>query len=544
MHGWRLHGIGAYSSCGPCCNEHNHNQHLLLSRCVLVLLLSGLPRQLCCLARKHMIEPQQHSQTALGCILCGCLVADCEEFTQLLCHTWLRQLISPTTTTMIQIQLPQPVAGHSYLLCQHTPHLLPFAPLLQPALLCPCHDAPIRALHFGSSLCSSSSGPAAAAALAGAAGGVAQCPVTGHHIQNPSSSCTTDSSLLQLGPHTVLRMSPATQHGYAGHWSRHMQSAEVCLLKVVRAVGVQHINSLALFGSPIVCTAAESRLHVDATSHSAAPHAAATASCVASGSGNMLRLLCQVLVQQQQVLIASSHHDIQARMHLPLQQYYCMQPATDGSSLLIWRLACKEQMLPPSAGSKQTAGACDNTHDKADAEMRLQQELKILDEISASLATVQMPPDASAASGMTSVLMSCGVYDIITRIVRDSTSTFAMPAATAAGVTIGATVIDADAADVQRESRDQDGAGKPSTEAALDQHTKGAKPPGPVDTDHGMVARASGRASGGAVALTSRARGGLSKGGLQLSSRGSVVAETSKPGIGRGRGRGSNGKLR
>lgn len=70
-----------------------------------------------------------------------------------------------------------------------------------------------------------------------------------------------------------------------------------------------------------------------------------------------MRALCQLLLEQQQVLLASSHHDLLRRIRLPLQQWYMLQPAADGSGLLLRWVASREQLLPPKRRDSSALGS-------------------------------------------------------------------------------------------------------------------------------------------------------------------------------------------
>lgn len=70
-----------------------------------------------------------------------------------------------------------------------------------------------------------------------------------------------------------------------------------------------------------------------------------------------MRALCQLLLGQQQVLLASSNHDLLRRIQLPLQQWYMLQPAADGTGLLLRWVASREQLLPPKRSEGNALGS-------------------------------------------------------------------------------------------------------------------------------------------------------------------------------------------
>lgn len=74
-------------------------------------------------------------------------------------------------------------------------------------------------------------------------------------------------------------------------------------------------------------------------------------------AGMLMRALCQLLLEQQQVLLASSRHDLLRRIQLPLVQWYMLQPAADGSGLLLRWLASREQLLPPKSRDSNALGS-------------------------------------------------------------------------------------------------------------------------------------------------------------------------------------------
>lgn len=70
-----------------------------------------------------------------------------------------------------------------------------------------------------------------------------------------------------------------------------------------------------------------------------------------------MRALCQLLLEQQQVLLACSNHDLLRRIQLPLRQWYMLQPAADGSGLLLRWVASREQLLPPMRRDSSALGS-------------------------------------------------------------------------------------------------------------------------------------------------------------------------------------------
>lgn len=316
---------------------------------------------------------------------CLIVCADCEEVVELLCQTWLRELMASSNTnsssTNEQPDLLLQLDEHQVLPCTLQQHLLQLDPWLLPAHLCPCHSLP---MHPPTG--SSSSAAAAAAGMgpdsdAATAAGLLllpeeapwRCGVTRQPVLQPLSSCCTNTSVLQLGRHTQLTAAPTFKHGTSSSSissgvGRHaavpvtalvLPAGQPCVLSVKHVVGLQHIDSMMIYGMPLVASPA---INTSCSGNNTATAAAAVNPAQAAqrwaeggsatgssgeDAGMLMRVVCQLLLEQQQVLLAASSHDIHRRCQTPLQHWYMLQPAADGCSLLLRCMATREQLLPP-----------------------------------------------------------------------------------------------------------------------------------------------------------------------------------------------------
>lgn len=192
-----------------------------------------------------------------------------------------------------------------------------------------------------------------------------------------------------------------------------------------------------------------------------------------------MRALCQLLLEQQQVLLASSRHDLLRRIQLPLVQWYMLQPAADGSGLLLRWLASREQLLPPKSRDSNALGSSvGGAADSLAGEVVLL-DAEQLESVRTSLAGLKGrggsssggcsgsyvflgPPDPAAAAGDSSaggqpedaqgtgdlqvlaaggedqqqqqqqLLLSCGLDDWVSAVLEASSATYTPPACAAA----------------------------------------------------------------------------------------------------------------
>jgi hypothetical protein len=121
----------------------------------------------------------------------------------------------------------------------------------------------------------------------------------------------------------------------------------------------------------------------------------------------LMRALCQLLLEQQQVLLACSNTDLLRRIHLPLQQWFMLQPAADGSSLLLRWVAAREQLLPPRRREGDTLSSSSSAGGAAAAGggcMQQEEEVVLLDAeqleaVRASLASLKGPGGCARSNG-------------------------------------------------------------------------------------------------------------------------------------------------
>jgi hypothetical protein len=138
----------------------------------------------------------------------------------------------------------------------------------------------------------------------------------------------------------------------------------------------------------------------------------------------LMRALCQLLLEQQQVLLASSNTDLLRRIHLPLQQWYMLQPAADGSSLLLRWVAAREQLLPPrrwegdpltSGSSSSSAGGAAATGTgcmQEEPEEVVLLDAEQLEAVRASLASLKGPGSCAGSNGSNGCLQPPGDADV------------------------------------------------------------------------------------------------------------------------------------
>jgi len=335
-----------------------------------------------------------------------------------MCQGWLRELLashqgsstsrSDNSTSPHSPDLLLHFGGQT-LPCSVQQHILQLDPWLLPAHLCPCHHLPMQP----SNSSTAAAAHAAASATSSDAGSMAallmlpevtpwSCSVTGQAVGAPLSSCTVDARILQLGRHTQLTMptaapaaaGAATDVQGGGMVQRRlgmlqalaMPPTQPCELTVQHKLAPSAIDSMLLYGMPmLLCPATGSSS--SSSSRPSAPTAAAPSLQDAAGPlglgtrdqgmyqqdtsqqqqgqgpsaaevAMLMRALCQLLLEEQQVLVAHSNHDLLRRIHMPLQQWYMLQPAADGSSLLLRWIASREQLLPPLARDSNGLGSC------------------------------------------------------------------------------------------------------------------------------------------------------------------------------------------
>jgi hypothetical protein len=309
--------------------------------------------------------------------------ADCEAVADLLCQTWLRELLttgrSSSSTTQPDLLLHLGEQQQQQVLrCNLQQHLLQLDPWLLPAHLCPCHGLPMHppsntsSSSSGSGRNASTAGAAAAAVLSGSdidaatAAGLLllpeqvpwSCRITGQPVLQDLNSCVTDSNVLQLGRHTQLRAGPSSQisgqqqqqtrsgGAVASSSSKPVAAAlalpvgQPCEMTVRHVVGLHEVDSMMLYGMPLVVAPA-----VNVTTAAAA--AAGPDSSSSDDASMLMRAVCQLLIEHGQVLLACGSHDLHRRCSTPLLHWYMLQPAGDGCSLLLRCLASREQLLPP-----------------------------------------------------------------------------------------------------------------------------------------------------------------------------------------------------
>jgi hypothetical protein len=297
-------------------------------------------------------------------------VADNAAVTDLLCQTFLRELLtSSSTTTTSTGATPELLLrfGAQTLPCSSSQHILQLDPWLLPAHLCPCHGLPLAPQTGSATAAAAAAARAAAASDAGSLAALQlvpesspwTCGVTCQPVLQPLSSCRTDASILQLGRHTQLTA--------PGGWLQlphalAVPAGQAMELAVQRVVPLEAIDSMLVHGMPLLLLPFTAQLAGSSASGASAEDDAAAGisdqqqqpatdsgggGTSSADAGMLMPTLCQVLLEQQQVLVASSHHELLRRVQLPLLQWYMLQPAGDGSCLLLRQLACREQLLPP-----------------------------------------------------------------------------------------------------------------------------------------------------------------------------------------------------
>lgn len=258
----------------------------------------------------------------------------------------------------LALKLPRPLCGSDTAALRAMPRLLPLRPLLQPGVLCPCHGEPLL--------------PPAAPALGGWPG-IEQwrCDATGlplHH-GTEGAALATDSSLLQLGAHTLLRMPITAMAAASRGFCRALGAGEAAALKVVAAVPAGALDAQLLVGPALLLVPSPDA--GDAPGASGAPGAvpvaggdggAVVAAPARAENDRRVRALCASLRARGEVLLCSCEVDLDARRVLPVKQWCALQAGGQGSALLLWRLANAEQLLAPSsdeAAAAAGAGAAD-----------------------------------------------------------------------------------------------------------------------------------------------------------------------------------------
>jgi hypothetical protein len=172
-----------------------------------------------------------------------------------------------------------------------------------------------------------------------------------------------ECSVIQLGRHTQLKMSaaasyPTVARDAVGEEPRlpctlAMPVDQPCMLRVEHAVPAAQVDSMMVYGVPLVLIPVTSSPASAAPSgHSSLAAAGRPASTGDSSTGGggytmcdregmLMKALCHVLLETEQLLLLSSHHDVVRRCQQPLKQWYVVQPAGDGASLLLRYLACR-----------------------------------------------------------------------------------------------------------------------------------------------------------------------------------------------------------
>jgi hypothetical protein len=160
------------------------------------------------------------------------------------------------------------------------PFLLQLDPWVLPAHTCPCHNIPMQP----STSSTVATAQAAAAAAASDAGSMAallmlpeawpwSCSISGQPVMLPLSSCPTDARILQLGRHTQLTMPtaaaapaatgsgtiPSTANSSFGMLQAlPLAAGQSCQLQAVHMVHPSAVDSMLLYGMPLLLTPAAS----------------------------------------------------------------------------------------------------------------------------------------------------------------------------------------------------------------------------------------------------------------------------------------------
>ncbi|KAF6256014.1 hypothetical protein COO60DRAFT_1641042 [Scenedesmus sp. NREL 46B-D3] len=326
--------------------------------------------------------------------------ADCEAVADLLCQTWLRELLASGSSSSRSSGIAHPdlllhigeQRQQQVLPCNVQQHLLQLDPWLLPAHLCPCHGLPMHpptssALSTASPAATTAGAAAAAAMLSGCDSDAAtaagllllpeqmpwSCRVTGQPVLQALSGCATDASVLQLGRHTQLRAGPSSQ-----------------------LAGLQQ------------------------------PHPAAAPAAV---------------------LLACGSHDVHRRCSTPLLHWYMLQPAGDGCSLLLRCLASREQLLPPkgSAGLMQQQMGEDDEREEGLGGQVVLLDAEQLEAGAAAgegalpaaaaaqpelhpAAAADVPVANSSSSSVLPLLLSCGLHEWVAAVLDSSAGTYTAPA--------------------------------------------------------------------------------------------------------------------
>jgi hypothetical protein len=333
----------------------------------------------------------------------------------LLSATCLRHLLAPLPL-LLSLQLPAAICGAGSLRLQALPRLLQLRPLLQLGMLCPCHGQPLQ--------------PAAGQAHGGWPASLdhGTCSVTGSSLQAAAAGtgttteaiCTPDTSLLQLGSHTVLRMPPGPLAEAAKGFSRPLAPDEVVVVESEAVMPLETLDAQLLVGPAIMVVPAP-----------ADEAAAGDGGAAESAANGRVHALCAALRVRGLLLLCSCSADLDARRALPLKQWCVLQPGGRGASLLLWRLASREQLVPPSNEACAAASpdiweaASDDFRAAATAEAEA--ALDGLVGSSAAAAALALP----IQGGLLPVLTS-GVAAWAGAILRGSSGSYVPPAAAAA----------------------------------------------------------------------------------------------------------------
>jgi hypothetical protein len=186
------------------------------------------------------------------------------------------------------------------------------------------------------------------------------------------------------------------------------------------------IDSMLLFGMPSLLspvTSSSSDVADDQQQQQDDSGAAATAAGGSSDAPMLMRALCQLLLEQQQVLVACARHDLLRRWPVPLLQWYMLQPAGDGSCLLARQMASREQLLParPAAASSGGAGGA----------ARADGAVVLLDAetLEAARVSLQGLGGWDPTGQLQPLLVSCGLDAWMASVMEGSTATYTPPPA-------------------------------------------------------------------------------------------------------------------